>query len=149
MDSTAMDEVNDRERRLSAIRAQLKRMRAERDELRQSLSMDKARRPANLRLLRSYFDETQASFGSLLQIGQTEVSLLERGEKALSTSDKDSIESTLGLPGDWFDRDNGARLFLTNDEMLLLVELRGYEPSVVRALTSVVKELKSSVKADD
>jgi hypothetical protein len=110
--------------------------------------MSPSNRSANLRLLRAFFDETQDGFGTLVLLSQSSVSLHERDEKTLDKWKADDIERELSLPQDWFDRDNGPLLFVTNEQMLLLEELQGCDAAVVQALRSVVRGLRSSAKAN-
>ena len=147
MDASMLDSTL--QERLESIKASLARRRTERDELRRCLEADSARRPINLRLLRAYFDVTQQHVGELFNVAQGRVSQLERGEEPISDSQAKDVESSLGLPAEWFDRDNGPSLFLSNEEKLLLSALKGLSVPAMNELISVVKSLKSLDKSHD
>ncbi len=96
----------------------------------------------NLRLLRSFFHAGQESFATLIGIrSQSQYSLIERGEQPLSTITAREIERELGIPENWLDRNNSNALFLTQDELSLVNEIRGVKPAAALKLAETVKLL--------
>ena len=99
-------------------------------------------RAHNLRMLRRALDDTQESFASLLGFAnQKALSLVETGEKALSAGHAREIESGFKLPENWLDRDNLKSMFLSQDELALVNELRRAKPGVALKLAETVKLL--------
>lgn len=99
-------------------------------------------RPENLRLLRAFFNTGQDHFAILLGVGsQSQYSQLERAESDFSPSEARRIESSLGIPDNWFDRRNSTLLFLSQDELSLINEIRGVKPGAALVLAEAVKQL--------
>lgn len=99
-------------------------------------------RSENLRLLRAFFNASQESFSTLLGIrSQSQYSLIERGDQPLSSTAARQIESELGIPEHWLDRSNSHSLFLSQDELSLVNEIRGVKPEVALKLAETVKML--------
>lgn len=107
------------------------------------LKLNPARRRENLRLLRTYMDADQKEFVSMLGVGcQSLYSRFERGESQLDDKQARKIESGVGLPPGWLDRDNGATILLSNDEWHLIHELRKSSPEATLALIQTAKSLR-------
>ena len=99
-------------------------------------------RSENLRLLRAFFNAAQESFATLIGIrSQSQYSLIERGDQPLSSSAAREIERELGIPENWLDRSNSNALFLSQDELSLVNEIRGARPEVALKLAETVKLL--------
>ena len=99
-------------------------------------------RSENLRLLRAFFNAAQESFATLIGIrSQSQYSLIERGDPPLSSSAAREIERELGIPENWLDRSNSNALFLSQDELSLVNEIRGARPEVALKLVEIVKLL--------
>lgn len=96
----------------------------------------------NLRMLRVFFNATQEQFSILLEvISQSKYSQLERGDQNLSSDTVRKIELDLGIPENWFDRDNSISLFLSQDEIALINEVRRSTPNVTLALANLMRSL--------
>ena len=99
-------------------------------------------RKNNLRILRAFFNATQEQFAILLELAsQSKYSQLERGDQDLSASTARKIELDLGIPENWFDRDNSVSLFLSQDEIALVNEVRRAKPKVTLTLADLIKSL--------
>ncbi len=99
-------------------------------------------RSENLRLLRAFFNALQEPFATLIGIrSQPQYSLIERGDQLLSSSAAREIERELGIPENWLDRSNSNALFLSQDELSLLNEIRGVKPEAALKLAETVKLL--------
>lgn len=106
-------------------------------------------RSENLRLLRSFFNAGQESFAMLVGISsQSQYSLIERGEHLLSEYSARGIERELGLPEYWLDRCNSTVLFLTQDELSLVNQLRRVKPGAALKLAEAVKLLTSNTSIE-
>lgn len=102
-------------------------------------------RSENLRLLRAFFNALQEPFATLIGIrGQSQYSLIERGEQRLSSSAAREIERELGIPENWLDRGNSNALFLSQDELSLVNEIRGVKSGVALKLAETIKLLSGS-----
>jgi transcriptional regulator with XRE-family HTH domain len=99
-------------------------------------------RKENLRLLREFFNASQEQFAILLGVSsQSAYSQLERGDQDLSSTTVRKIERDLGIPENWFDRDNSISLFLSQDEIALVNEVRGAKPKIALTLADLIKSL--------
>ena len=134
-----------REELIAKIRAYRERQREEAQSQHQTaaqhgVNYGSEHRSNNLRLLRAYFNETQESFRTLTGVSsQPQYSLIEKGEKILPESAAREIERNLDLPKYWFDRSNVTPLFLTQNELSLVNELRRMKPEVALKLAELVK----------
>ena len=136
-----LKELLDLVRARSSLRgAPLREAKAEAERLSDSLELDSGRRGENSRLLRSYMEATQEDFRKMLGVSsQSEYSKIERGEAALGESQVKLMELELGLAAGWFDRNNSEGLFLTNNEMVLIRELRRYPTTTTEVIVSLFK----------
>ncbi len=99
-------------------------------------------RPENLRLLRAFFNTDQGHFAILLGVGsQSQYSQLERAERDFSSSEARRVERSLNIPDNWFDRGNSTLLFLSQDELALINEIRGVKQGAALVLAEAVKQL--------
>ena len=109
------------------------------------LDLNAKKRSENLRLLRAFMDEYQEDFKRLVMIGsQSTYSKIESGEVDFPARSARQIESELDLPIGWFDRDNGSGLFLTNDELNLVQELRKSPLDATEILLKAIQSLRST-----
>lgn len=100
-----------------------------------------ALRQENLWLFRAYMKTSQEECARMLRIGgQKTYSTIETGQSELEDRQATRIESELALADGWFDRNNAAMLFITNDEFLLIQEVR---KSGLQAAVSVAEMLKN------
>ncbi len=140
-----LKELLDLVRARSSLRdVPLREAKAEAERLSDSLKLDSRRRGENLRLLRSYMEASQEDFRKMLRVGsQSEYSKIERGEAALGESHVKIVELELGLAAGWLDRNNIEGLFLANNEMILIRELRKYPASTTEAIVSLFSTFES------
>jgi transcriptional regulator with XRE-family HTH domain len=100
------------------------------------------RRAENLRILRAFLNATQDEQASLLGIAsQPQYSQLERGEQGLESDEARQMERALGIPEYWLDRVNAQALFMTQDELSLINEIRRAKPGAALLLANAVKGL--------
>lgn len=103
-------------------------------------------RAGNLRLLRAFFNSSQQEFERCLKLGsQSSYSVYERGfdNKVLPESQARRIEREFELPEGWFDRDNADSLFLSHEELALIMGLRASSPNAITALSNTVMAIKT------
>lgn len=103
-----------------------------------------ARRAENLRVLRAFMSGHQYSFVDMLGIGsQSYYSNVESGKTQLCDNEARKVESDLGLPLGWLDRNNGEVLFFSCDEFRLIQELRKSSPAATIALIETMKNVRA------
>lgn len=102
------------------------------------------RRGENLRLLRAFLNNPpQTDLAEALGLGsQSNYSSVERGEKPLTAAKARRIEKDLDLPGGWLERNNADSLFLSPEELDLVLELRRSSVEATLSLTSVVQAIR-------
>ena len=114
------------------------------DSVADRLVLNKKNRSNNLRILRAFMDEYQDEFKRLVMIGsQSTYSKVESGDIDFPEKTARMVESELDFPIGWFDRDNTAGLFASNEELSLLQELRKSPSDVTTALLDVIHKLRS------
>ena len=111
-------------KRLEDFRAGVRKSREVWEKLTSDLDLSHNRRGLNLKLLRDHFGVKQETFCELLNVTQSKLSNFERNDPVLSEYEARRYEKEFGLPSGWLDRDNSAFLFLSNEEILLISELR-------------------------
>lgn len=103
-----------------------------------------ARRGENLRILRAFMSGHQYSFVDMLGIGsQSYYSNIECGKTQLCDNEARKVESDLGLPLGWLDRNNGEAIFFSSDELRLIQELRKSSPAATTALIETMKNVRA------
>lgn len=109
------------------------------------IDLNPDRRADNLRLLRAYINAHQDSFVEILKLGsQSNYSKIERGESPLGSESARHIESELGLPIGWLERNNSDAIFLSNDEFQLIQTVRHAPADATIALVDAIKKLRSN-----
>ena len=85
------------------------------------VNLDSTRRGSNLLLLRCFFRNAhQENIARMLGISQSRYSTIENGKSLLDDIDARQIESELGLPLGWLDRDNSKAIFIPNEKIYFL-----------------------------
>ena len=129
-------------RRRSSLKNEVSAMQEKVFDLSHRLNLDSSRRGENLRLLRSYLNVTQEQFvEALLLRSQGECSRIERGDVDVGDAKARMIELDLGLAIGWLDRNNGEALFLKNDEIQVIKELRKFPDKATNALCVLLKSV--------
>lgn len=109
----------------------------------EAVELNPMRRSENLRLLRAYMSATQAVFSRFLKVSSTSMySTYETGRNILPDRDARRIESDLGLPKGWFERNHADDLFLSPDEVELVAELRRSPPNATKALLNAIRVIR-------
>lgn len=141
---TKLKDIFEAARARSKALDQRKEIQGRVDAINEKFSLNDARRGDNLRILRAFMQAHQEDFVSMLRVGiQSVYSKIERGETPLDNDQARKIESALNLSLGWLDRDNAAALFFSNDEFLLIQEIRNSVPEATTALIEAVKTLRN------
>lgn len=111
----------------------------------ETIELNPVRRSENLRLLRAYMSATQSVFSRVLKISSPAMySNYETGKKHLPAGDARRIESELGLPKGWFERNHADDLFLSPDEVELIAELRRSQPNATKAFLNAIRSIRAN-----
>ncbi len=87
--------------------------------------------------------EHQNSFVDMLGIGsQSYYSNIESCKTQLCDNEARKVESDLGLPLGWLDRNNGEAIFFSSDELRLIQELRKSSPAATTVLIETIKNVR-------
>jgi len=138
-----LKELLERAKARSMLFEQQKELQKQAQVISQEVDLNPDRRSDNLRLLRAYMNAHQDNFVAMLGIGsQSNYSKMETGDSLLDEVAARRIESDLGLPIGWLERNNGDAIFLSNDEFQLIKAIRQSPPEATLALTEAVKKLR-------
>ena len=110
------------------------------------ICLDTGRRPANLRLLRAFRCETQKAFisnqgfpyMSESHYGNVEA---DRREAKLTDQEARKIETINNLPMGWLDRDNSCAMFLSHEELKLVLCIRKAPQEAQTAVATLCKHI--------
>lgn len=137
-----LKELLEQAKKRSILLEKQKELQKQAQIISQEIDLNPERRGDNLRLLRAYMNEYQDNFVAMLGIGsQSNYSKLETGDSLLDDIDARRIESDMGLPIGWLERNNGDAIFLSNDEFQLIKAIRQSPPEATLALTEAVRKL--------